>query len=115
MLQEGRKEPPFQMMLENSSKKRTEVGFLHVKVKFTLTSAQCGLIFFFKEGKTGDKRKSNYKYCLRSFPLKTGEHRVVNGEKFEDKECGLRRLTLEHICLLVGTSQNQREGQNEWC
>lgn len=114
MLQEGRKEPPFQMMLENSSKKRTEVGFLHVKAKFTLTRAQCGLIFL-KERKTWDKRKSNYRYCLRSFPLMTVEHRVVNVGKFEDKECGLRRLTLEHICLLMGTGQNQREGQNECC
>ena len=57
MLQKGRKEPPFQMMLENSSKKRTEVGFLHVKVKFTLTSAQCGLIFFFIRRKNWGQEK----------------------------------------------------------
>ena len=57
MLQEGRKEPPFQMMLENSSKKRTEVEFLHVKVKFTLTRAQCGFIFFKRKKNLGQEEE----------------------------------------------------------
>ena len=57
MLQEGRKEPPFQMMLENSSKKRTEVEFLHMKVKFTLTRAQCGLIFLKRKKNLGQEKE----------------------------------------------------------
>ena len=57
MLQQRKKELPFQRRLENSSKKRTEVGFLHVKVKFTLTRARCGLIFLKRTKNLGQEKE----------------------------------------------------------